>query len=700
VKRYLTGVALGALILGGPAAAQDAQSGNSPPPVPAQVPAAPGAVPVKDRQVFTAADFTRFAPRNALDMLRQVPGFSIRESEQLRGLGQATGNVLINSKRLSSKSDDIFTQLSRIPADNVVRIEIVDGATLDVPGLSGQVANLIVRADSLSGQFTWLPEFRAHYTRPVLTQGDVSIRGQKGPIQYELGLANNGGSGGAGGPTLIYAPTGAITERRHEVFRSIYDEPKLSGRATIDGPGSSVANLNAQYQRIYSRLYENGRRVAAGTPDRLRTVRERADSWNREFGGDLEFALGPGRLKVIGLDRFSHEPYAQTIVTEFADGATPIGDRYTQTGDLKESIARGEYSWKMFGGDWQLSGEAAYNHLDNVAALFTRDAAGDYVSVPFPEGTGGVDEDRYEGLLSFGRPVSKTLSLQIVAGAEHSTIAQTGANGLTRSFLRPKGSISLTWKPSPRFDVSAKLRRRVLQLSFYDFLARVFLDNGNQNGGNAELVPQQDWSLEIEANRRFGAWGSSKVRLIARDVQDYVDVIPIGSAGEAVGNIARARAAAIDWTSTIQFDPVGWKGARLDTRVLLQNSRLRDPLTGERRQYSGFSDTLIEANFRRDVPGSDWAYGISLEYSHNQPRYRLDQVDRLYEGPVFDTLFVENKDVFGLTLRASVINLANARSRRDRIVYEGRRNEAPILFVEKRDRLIGPIFAFSVKGSF
>ena len=56
--------------------------------------------------------------------------------------------------------------------------------------------------------------------------------------------------------------------------------------------------------------------------------------------------------------------------------------------------------------------------------------------------------------------------------------------------------------------------------------------------------------------------------------------------------------------------------------------------------------------------------------------------------------------MFGLTVRASAGNLLNARSRWDRTVYAGRRNSAPIDFVEKRDRLIGPIFSLSVKGTF
>ncbi len=94
-----------------------------------------------------------------------MPGFVIRQAQQERGLGQATENVLLNGKRLSGKSNDVITELSRIPASNVIRIEIVDGATLDVPGLSGQVANVVAKAAGISGQFAWRPEFRAYYTK-------------------------------------------------------------------------------------------------------------------------------------------------------------------------------------------------------------------------------------------------------------------------------------------------------------------------------------------------------------------------------------------------------------------------------------------------------------------------------------------------------------------------------------------------------
>ena len=128
----------------------------------------------------------------------------------------------------------------------------------------------------------------------------------------------------------------------------------------------------------------------------------------------------------------------------------------------------------MFGGDWQLSGEAAFNRLNNVAGLGIR-AAGEFVPIPFPSGTGGVTEDRYETILSFGRSLTPKLSLQVSVGGEYSKISQTGSNALSRSFKRPKGSLSLAWAPREDLDVSLKLTRRVGQLNFGDFLADVNL---------------------------------------------------------------------------------------------------------------------------------------------------------------------------------------------------------------------------------
>ena len=73
---------------------------------------------------------------------------------------------------------------------------------------------------------------------------------------------------------------------------------------------------------------------------------------------------------------------------------------------------------------------------------------------------------------------------------------------------------------------------------------------------------------------------------------------------------------------------------------------------------------------------------------------------RSWEGPWFVGVFVEHKNIAGLTVRADIGNVFDARHIFNRTVYSGRRNVAPVSFVEKHDQLIGPIFNFSVKGDF
>ncbi|MFN4114447.1 MAG: TonB-dependent receptor plug domain-containing protein [Sphingomonadaceae bacterium] len=655
-----------------------------------------------DRRIYHPADFARFAPRNALDMLQRVPGFNIRGSAEQRGLGQATGNVLFNGARPSSKSDDIGAQLTRIPANAVTRIEILDGAALDTPGLSGEVANVIYDGSSgWSGQFSWIPEVRPHNTDPLLWRGDISVSRTSGPTTMQVALSNaNSGRGGADGPTLIVGGDGTVRQLRQERVTSDYDSPKLSAKLTWDPAGPQALNLTAQYQRIYERFREDSLRTGPGQTDELRTVRQRENRWNYEFGGDYSFPLAGGTIKAIGLLRRSYEPFTVDVINRSYAGSPVTGERFSQTGDLGENVARGEFGWSMLGGEWQVAGEAAFNSLDNAAALFTLDPAGQFVEVPFPFGTGGVSEDRYEGSISHSRSLASNLSVQLNFAVEHSTIAQSGVNGLERSFLRPKGKLSLAWKAVSDLDFALSVQRRVLQLSFYDFLARAFIDDGNQNAGNNDLRPQQDWSFEGEVNKSLGPWGKTQLSFIYRDVSDYVDIIPVEGGGESVGNVAKASAAAVISTSTLTFDPIGLKGVRLDGTFVLQRSRLIDPFTGVARQWSGFNNRQANLNLRHDIPASLWAWGVGANHNHVLPRYRSNQTDHRREGPWFVSAFVEHKDVLGMTVRARVGNILGARQYRERIVYSGLRGESAVDFAELRNRRIGPIFTLTVRGNF
>lgn len=675
-----------------PAAAQE--SGDAPPPVPA-LPAA-----VEGAKSYTPADFARFAPKSALDMLNQVPGFLIVEGGERRGLGAASTNVLINGERSTGKSNDVVTELTRIPAGDVVRIDIVDGATLNVPGLSGQVANIILsKKDKVSGQFAWRPQLRAIRTPARITNGQISVSGTEGNIDYTFSVANDSFVNGNAGPEVVTDGSGAIIDLREERLDVIGEQPKVSLGLKHRSDSGAVANLNAAYQIYHFDADELSHRSFPGVVDRFRDYHEQEREWNYELGGDYEFGLGDGRLKLIGLRRFEHSPYSQQFVTYFGDDRPDEGQRFEQTADEAESILRAEYSWKSGAADWQVSAEGAYNVLDVVSSFEVLDATGDYVIVPIDNAVSTVDEKRAEAAVSYGRPLSPTLTLQTSLGAEYSKLSQSGPLGLTRSFFRPKGFASVAWKASPRLDVSAKIERAVGQLNFFDFVAFVNVGSGIGNAGNPELVPTQSWNGQIEATRNFGALGTATARLYGRLYEDVVDVIPIGDDGQAPGNLDKATLVGFFMSSTLNLDSLGIPGAKIDARAEFQKSRIEDQLTGIFRPINNNQMRYINVSYRHDIPSTDWAYGGYYEEVEQAFGYRLDVRERPFNSPGGLGTFVENKDVMGLTVRFSADNLLGTQETFTRTFYDGRRTN-PILFTEYRDRNYGPIFTLAISGEF
>jgi hypothetical protein len=673
-------------------------------PVFAQETAPPAAPSPGDAQgSFPASFFARFSPRTAYDMLVQVPGFTIRAASTERGLGQATENVLINSERVADKSGGAVQRLKVTDASSVERIDLVDAAKLGIAGLSGLVANVILKKDAGGkGQFTWQPEARAHYSHANIYRGTVSYTDRKGPVEYTLSVDNSVASRGAyGGPDdLIYSADGILIERRVGRLFSDFDQPKMRVGARIDMPGSSVANMSIQYGPYWYDFGSFEKRRRDGPDDRFRNVEQTQRGYMLDFNGDYEVPVGPGRLKLIGLHHYEHEPTYTTQTTVFQSGIDDDGILFFRDAHLLEFILRSEYGWRTGKNDWQVTLERAVNTLDQKGELFILSPEGEFEEVSFPEGSGEVAEHRYEATATFGRPLSSKLDLQLVAGGEISKLERLDRDDPARRFFRPKGSISLAWRPAADWDTSLKLSRRVGQISFYDFLAQLNLNEERENAGNPDLVPPQSWELEGEAGKEFGAWGRARLKLFYHRIDDIIDIVPIGEDGQSIGNLPLAIKFGGEFTSTINFDPVGWTGAKLDLRAAATASRVKDPLTGETRPISGISDYSGSLNLRHDVAGTDLAWGGGLSIYHNAKTYYLTEVFRSWEGPFFGSLFVEHKDVLGMSVRFTAGNLPGARHIFYRTVYDGFRDTGPILFVQRQRQKIGPIFTLTVKGNF
>lgn len=665
-------------------------------------------LPAQSAQAQTAQDFSpeffaQYAPRTAIDMIAQIPGFQLQGADDRRGLGQGGANVLVNGERLTGKSD-VGSQLSRIVAGNVVRIEIRDGASLDIPGLSGQVANIVTKTTGQSGTWSWAPQFRERQ-RVNLTHAHLTLSGKTGNLAYSAELKNEANRNGDWGPEILTAADGTIFEVREELGRYHYDGPGVVLDLNWTPNENHIGNLNLEFNKTNSANLIRSSRRAEDNP--LGTERGRdletvftggENEWNAKIGADYEFPVGPGKLKAIGYYRFERSP-TRSVFSVFAlDGEQLDGSIFDRLADEGEAIARTEYSWSPKDGrDWTFGVEGAFNYLDIVSELQVFND-GAYIAEALDGATSRVEERRTEATLTHSRALSPKWDLQVSGGVEYSQLEQT--EGLTRDFVRPKGFLLATYRPDESVSWRLKLEREVGQLSFFDFISSIDVIDNLDRTGNVNLVPSQSWFVGLEYDKDFGQGFTVNLNPYVSLISDLVDRIPIGEDGDAVGNVDDAMRYGVDFNTSIKGNRWGWDGTQFDLDIQWRDSRVDDPVTRISRPLSRDLKTFWHARMRHDIPDTDWAYGGGVREYADYKGFRLFTTDDPTLDKPITYGFIEHKDAWGMKIRAELTNLLGSREDFTREVFTDRRDRGVLGFTEFESRAFGPILNIEFSGTF
>ena len=346
-----------------------------------------------------------------------------------------------------------------------------------------------------------------------------------------------------------------------------------------------------------------------------------------------------------------------------------------------ESILRGEYSLQVDNTDWQASLEGAFNFLDSAGELSTI-SNGNYVVVPLDGATSRVEERRAEATLVHGRPLTDHLSMQASLGAEYSELSQTGANGLVREFVRPKGFLALSYNSSAPWDATFRVARSVGPLNVACFITTVGLnsDQSQTTIGNPNIVPEQSWDTELIVNSKMAWSGPVKLRLFYRAIEDPNDKIlvsrvvnPNGSIDilESDGNLDSAVDYGIELSGTYSLASV-LPGAKIDWLYLLSEQRVEDPVVPNMTRMLNQNDfSKIDVKFRQDIPGSSWAWGMDFFLARTTGLWRLAQRIHRLSRPGNPDAFIQTKDIFGLVVNLRVVNLLGEECNIIRLVGNG-----------------------------
>lgn len=618
--------------------------------------------------VYPPSFFAAQQPSSALDMVNRIPGFTYDSGDSARGYAGTASNVLIDGARPASKSDSTDSILSRIPARDVDRIELIRGGAPGVDMHGRTVMVNVVRRKGGASTVTLSAQDNVFADGHSIPGGTIAYTGRFGQQQVDIALSRYSSlddSVGDGRVTFRY-PNGVTTSQNARTsghgggvgLTSAYKGPLLGG----------VLRANFKLEETY---FNDG--LSYGLPP-TEVYNDHNRARDGEFGLNYEHKLGPAAdIELIGIQRLERDSSRSTGVSP---GDSSFFGGNQRTG---ESIGRAvlHYTWSptlTFEG----GGEAVYNFLDGDYRYIDNGAP-----IPLPSSNVHVDEKRYEAFGLATWKLHPKLTLEAGARFESSTIEETGNVTKSRSFFYPKPRLLLTWSPYDATQVRLRFERKLGQLNFSNFVSSVDLSNTNVKGGNPDLRPDDHWQYEAAFEQRFWGKGSVVVTYLHEEIRDASDYVPIVGTVPLIdgpGNIGAGKNDQLDIETQIPTDRFGLRGGIFKTTTVWRNSEVTDPLTHQTRRISGQRPYTLQWTFDQDLPALKSTWGVVHYTGWREHYFRLNDVKDRHIGNQFVILYWEYKPDANWLVRVEGDNLIPFKFWQHQTFWNGPRNAAPVAY--------------------
>ena len=483
---------------------------------------------------------------------------------------------------------------------------------------------------------------------------------------------------------------------------------------------SSSARLNLLFEN-HDNTVDIDRSITdlTGSAPSTRIEREEtpSDDHNWEIGGDYELRFDNDhlfKLLFIASEEVDNSERERFVLQ--SDGSEEknlfVGSDSTQ----EEQIVRTSYSMGLFDGqDIEFGVERAQTTLDSSLRL------GQPGSGPASDNHGGltpvnlsladsvVEEIRYEPFLFHNWQLSPTLALESQFVYEASEITQTGDVFNKREFSFVKPSFDLRWDVRPDVQLRATLAKRVLQLSFSDFVASSDTrdDDNNTMAGNANLSQEQVWRLNLGGEYRLPNDGGVIDGMVwymrHLDVIERIDVTPPGSSNlqSANGNIGDGDMWGLELNGSVRMNMINMPNLLLTSSLRVRDSEIEDPFTGETRRFENFERGRLQLGFRHDIPSWRVNYGLNWNnrFEGNIERYDVNNVESMYGDPNV-TAFLEFVTRNDIRIRFDARNATNNDQCRIRERYNGRIDTAAITEIEDYCTDAARVVSIKINGTF
>ncbi|NIN35005.1 MAG: hypothetical protein GTO60_07905, partial [Gammaproteobacteria bacterium] len=280
----------------------------------------------------------------------------------------AAGNILINETRPNVKQDSPSNILDRIPAGNVVRIDLIRGQMTGVD-MQGQpvVVNIILREDS-EASVRWEAYVWKNTDVDILMPGGaISLSNRWNDWDFNIGVDGNRHGHATIGSRNSFDADGNLTEDRNEdiINTHLLINGNFNASTTV---GETLLQFNTKYR--YSKVDET--LEADRIPQALGSIPRQEEVVDDRLDKDFELGVTAERSlteNLLGKGIFifntgTFDETSQQTVVELPSTQTlfRIADRGNKS---NEAITRFEFDWiGIDSHSIQLNMEGAYNSLD------------------------------------------------------------------------------------------------------------------------------------------------------------------------------------------------------------------------------------------------------------------------------------------------------------------------------------------------
>ncbi|MDX2276348.1 MAG: TonB-dependent receptor [Hyphomonadaceae bacterium] len=663
-----------------------------------------------DRVIYDAAFFAQFNPQNALDMARQTPGFTLEDGdEDTRGFSGAVGNVLIDGVRPSAKSQSLDTILERIPASQVVRLEVLRGAVVSGDA-SGQAVLLNVVRTPTGGSGLWGLGLELQDDN-LSPRANASYSGRSGLLEWGLGASYYSETRGQPGRRRLLDANGdqyaVVDTPSPRSFRESY----LNGNVAaplFGGQFSATGQLGWFRFHADNDFFERDLNGMRGSL--YNNYTEEQPSF--EVGANYDRSLGAWDAALVGL--VTRRYYRVHDTYEAFDGAGDfiLASNIDTERDSGESILRGTLA-RPLGSTHriEIGAEGAINTLDNILSFVEDDGAGP-LPVDLPNANVTVEEKRGEVFVVDTWRLAERWTLETRIAREASTLTFTGDSNQSVDLAYIKPSIQLSHTFGGNNQLRLRYYRDVGQLNFDDFVSAAAPADDLVDGGNPDLKPETSWRAELGADFRLPGGVALGLTYTHFWISDVADLIAIESDNgtpldpsddflfDAPGNIGDADADQLDVTLSMPLNFI-LPNSRLNLSGYLWQGEVTDPITGAPRTLTNENESYYEIDFRQDFSRQRLAWGFAAEKPGEVLYFRHNEVDVQEEGPWVD-LWVETTALPGnARLRLTAANIFAGDILRERRFFVGDRN-GPIERIEDRSRHFtdSPWYTLELSASF